>query len=230
MSVRFRLRIAARLAPLVILGFGGCDVDQLPQPPAVPGQTPETKEAIQAEIEAGLQPIYDFVGTLTRQTPLPPGYAEQSLAYVQGVVSKYSGTPAGQEALHGVERHLEDALKTAREAQNGLAVLMICSLIRTIDPDNPRLARHEEWATIEKNRPVVMLRGWYEDRESNPPTVNAFLEVYLPETGEVQHLRVREGEEFLGLKFHKIIGKRRGMRMEYLRTGDLFEVYMRSWQ
>ncbi|MCC6487869.1 MAG: hypothetical protein IT364_10250 [Candidatus Hydrogenedentes bacterium] len=229
MSVWLRLRITARLAPLVILGLGGCDVDQLPQPSAVPGQAPDTKEAIQAEVEAGLQPLYDYVGTLTRQTPLPPGFAEQSLAYLQGAVSKYSGTPAGQEALHAVERHLEDTLRQARDAQNGLAVLMVCSLIRAIEPGNPRLARHEEWATIEKNRPVVMLRGWYEDREADPPVVNAFIEVYLPETGEVQHLRVREGEEFLGLKFLKIIGKRRGMRLEYLKTGDLFEVYLRSW-
>ena len=229
MSVRFRLRIAARLAPLLVLGLGGCDVDELPQPPPIPGQTPETKEAIQAEIETALQPLYDLVPTLARQTPLPAGFAEQSLAYMQGAVSKYSGTPPGQEALRGVQRHLEDVLKTAREAQNGLAVLMICSLVRAIDPENVRMARYEEWATIEKNRPVVMLRGWYEDREANPPIVNAFIEVYLPETAEVEHLRVREGEEFLGLKFHKILGKRRGMRLEYLKTGDLFEVYLRSW-
>ncbi len=207
----------------------GCDEGKLPPPPSPPGKGPTTEKAIAAEIEKGLQPLYQFVPALTRQTPVPPAFGKPLKQHLKEETEKYRGTPEGKEALRQVVRHLEDVLKVARSAQNGLAVLLICDLITIVEPNNSRVPRYKEWATIEKNRPVVMLRGWYEDREKDPPVIYAFIEVYLPETGEVEHLRVREGDEFLGLKFKKIVGKRRGMLLEYLKTGDQFEVYLRSW-
>lgn len=214
---------------ILILAGEGCDKGKIPTPPSPSGETAGTEEAITAEVEQGLKPLYEFVPTLTRQTPVPAQFAQSMRQHVQQATEKYRGTQDGKEALRNVVRHLEDVLVVAREAQNGLAVLLICDLIRIVEPNNSRVARYEEWATIEKNRPVVMLRGWYVDEEEDPPVINAFVEVFLPETGEVEHLRVREGEEFLGLKFRKILGKRRGMQLEYLKTGDLFEVYLRSW-
>lgn len=212
-----------------LLACIGCDEGNLPPPPPPPGAGTATTESITAEIEKGLQPLYQFVPTLTRQTPVPPAFGEPLKQQLKEETKKYQGTPEGKEALRKVVRHLEDVLKVARDAQNGLAVLLICDLIKIVEPNNSRVPRYEKWATIEKNRPVVMLRGWYEDREKDPPVIYAFIEVYLPENGEVEHLRVREGDEFLGLKFLKIIGKRRGMLLEYQKTGDRFEVYLRSW-
>ncbi|GMV94894.1 MAG: hypothetical protein AMXMBFR82_46720 [Candidatus Hydrogenedentota bacterium] len=213
---------------LLVVGLG-CEDSSLPAPPPSAGDPAVTEEAITAEIEKGLQPLYDFVPILTRQTPVPPAFAQTMREHLRQANEKYHGTPEGKEALRNAVRHLEDVLVVAREKQNGLAVLLICELIRIVEPNNSRVARYEEWATIEKNRPVVMLRGWFVDEEKDPPVINAFIEVFLPETGEVEHLRAREGEEFLGLKFRKILGKRRGMLLEYLKTGDLFEVYLRSW-
>jgi hypothetical protein len=212
-----------------LLAIAGCEGDDLTAPPLGPGEGQATQASIAAEIEQGLRPLYDAAPMLTRQTPITPQFGNPLKEHLQKAVSTHGGTPAGKEALRDVVRHLEDVLVQVREKQNGLAVLLVCDLIRIVEPSNSRLARHVEWANIEKNRPVVMLRGWYEDREKDPPIVNAFIEVYLPETGEVEHLRVREGEEFLGLKYRKMLGKRRGMLLEYMKTGDLFEVYLRSW-
>jgi len=207
----------------------GCGSEDLPAPPPTAGQGPRTEQSIAAEIENGLQPLYQTVPSWTRQSPVSPQFGEPLKERLRAAVETHGNTPEGKEALRTVVRHLEDVLAVAREKQNGLAVLLICDLIRIVEPNNSRVARYEEWATIEKDRPVVMLRGWYVDQEKDPPVINAFVEVYLPETGEVEHLRVREGEEFLGIKFRKILGKRRGMLLEYLKTGDLFEVYLRSW-
>lgn len=228
MAQVFPQRIVGVLIAVVLLAGTGCDEDTLPAPPPS-DRMPDTEVAITAEIEKGMKPLYDFVPALTRQTPVPPDFSLTLRQHLTDANEKYHGTQEGKEALRNVVRHLEDVLKVAREAQNGLAVLLICDLIRIVEPNNSRVVRYEEWATIEKNRPVVMLRGWYVDENFDPPIINAFIEVFLPETGEVEHLRVREGEDFLGLKFRTILGKRRGMLLEYMKTGDLFEVYLRSW-
>jgi hypothetical protein len=225
----FPQRVVGILVAVLLLAGTGCDEGALPAPPPPVDGLPDTEAAITAEIEKGMKPLYDFVPALARQTPVPPDFSQSLRQHLAGANEKYRGTQEGKEALRNVVRHLEDVLKVAREAQNGLAVLLICDLIRIVEPNNSRVARYEEWATIEKNRPVVMLRGWYVDESNDPPEINAFIEVFLPETGEVEHLRVREGEEFLGLKFRRILGKRRGMLLEYMKTGDLFEVYLRSW-
>lgn len=225
---RFPECVCLFVVALALVSTGaGCDGADLTSPPVTAG-APASQASIRAEIEQGLRPLYDAVPLLTRQTPITPQFAFPLKDHLQKAVATYGATPEGKEALRDVVRQLEDVLVQARDAQNGLAVLLICDLIRTVEPGNSRVARYEEWANIEKNRPVVMLRGWYEDREKDPPIVNAFIEVYLPETGEVEHLRVREGEEFLGLKYRKMLGRRRGMLLEYMKTGDRFEVYLRS--
>lgn len=227
MGVSCRTSLILAATVLALGGALGCDVNKLPTPPETKTPPAETTEAITAELEKGLRPLYDWVPTLTRQSPVPPAFGTSLKSYLQESVKKYSGSKVGKEALRNVVRHLEDVLKQARDAQNGLAVLLICDLIKIIEPNNSRLPRYIEWATIEKNRPVVMYRGWYEDREAKPPVTYYFLEVFLPETGKVENLRVREGEDFLGLKLIKVIGSGRGLRFEYLKTGDLFEVYLR---
>ena len=49
------------LTVVTVLGLVGCDLEKLPQPPKPEGQVPATPEAIAAEIDKGLQPLYEFI-------------------------------------------------------------------------------------------------------------------------------------------------------------------------
>ena len=73
-------------------------------------------------------------------------------------------------------------------------------------------------------------QGWYQPLYEDIEVIYAFIEVYLPESGKVHNIRVRQGDEFHGLRFVKIIGKNRGIEFEHLETGDRFEVYVPRWR
>jgi hypothetical protein len=120
---------------------------------------------------------------------------------------------------------MEKLLIVGRDTPNAPLVLFLCELLETLDPDNTRLDRFRMWATVQENRPIVLVRGWYEPLDVDLPIVYVFVKVYLPESNSVVSKRIREGEEFLGLKFLKILGKKKGIRLEYKATGDVFEVY-----
>ncbi len=54
--------------------------------------------------------------------------------------------------------------------------------------------------------------------------MNVLIDVTLPETGDTHRMTVREGEEFHKLKFVQILGANRGIVLEYMPTGETFEV------
>jgi hypothetical protein len=105
--------------------------------------------------------------------------------------------------------------------------LFLCDLIETLEPDNTKVPRFREWARIQLERPLVKIVGWFEFEEPRfgSDEIYVLLEVYVPATGKTQRPRVMEGEEFMNLKFHRIIGKKRGVVLEYLPTKDRFAVY-----
>lgn len=220
----------ASLAGVLVAVFAGCGVDSpsgaKPKPP-VPHEP--TAAEVRAQFESALQPILAIVATCGADTRVPPETATGLQAQLEDLKKKYASHAAYKEGAHGAVTRLEDGLRVTRDRQNGVLALYLCSLIRYFEPNNSRVVRFEEWGKTVKNRPVVTIKGWYEPRDTEHRVIYTFVEVFTPEDGQTHHLQVREGEEFLGLKYVRMIGDRSGILFEYLKTRDRFEVYSQSW-
>jgi hypothetical protein len=211
---------------VALLSGCGSETGSTPRPPA---PRPPTAAEIAGKFDSALQPVYALVANATADTQVPPDLAAQVQGQIEERKRTYSSDPKYKEGIEGVVTKLEDALRTVRDKQNGVLALYLCAIIRTFDPDNSRVVRFEKWGETVKNRPVVTIRGWYEPRDTETKTIYTFVEVYTPEDGQTHHVQVREGEEFLGLKYVRMIGEKRGIQFEYLKTRDRFEVYSSSW-
>lgn len=225
MSAKWQAAIAI-LTLSALLG-SGCDTESIEQFGKPSGEIkPEiTPQQIESDFDNLLRPFYEYVESAKPNTILTPDYGPRLREQLQALSKKHGSSEPGAQALRNVQYKLEDLLIVARDTPNAGLVSLLCELIESIDPDNTRIDRFRMWATVQQNRPIVVIRGWYEPLDVDLPIVYVFVKVYLPESNKVETRRIREGEEFLGLKFLKILGKKKGIRLEYKATGDVFEVY-----
>ncbi|MCC6154298.1 MAG: hypothetical protein IT367_11095 [Candidatus Hydrogenedentes bacterium] len=207
----------------------GCGEGGPAKTPPKPGERKITANEIRAQFESALQPIYALVEIASADSVIPPETAADVKTKLEELKKKYAAEDAYKQGIDGVVKKLEDHLRIVRERQNGVLALYLCGVIRFFDPDNSRVVRYEKWGETVKNRPRVTIRGWYEPRDTPTKIIYTFVEVYTPEDGQTHHLEVREGEEFLGLKYVRMIGDKRGILFEYMKTEDRFEVYSKSW-
>lgn len=214
----------------VIAGLTSCGPASAPGTKPAPGvEKPVTAAEIRAQFEAVLQPIFGLVAGATADTRVSPELAAQVRSQLDERKSKYASAAAYKEGTHAVVTKLEDSLRDVRDKQNGVLALYLCELIRYFEPNNSRVVRFEQWGQTVKNRPVVTIRGWYEPKDTTVRIVYTFVEVYTPEDGQTHHAQVREGDEIFGLKYVRMIGNKRGILFEYMKTKDRFEVYSPSW-
>lgn len=220
--------VAAVLLTLIV---AACDGTGKPSAPVVPPQPPPpSAEEILAKIKEGLKPLDDYIQVADLYRQVTPEFHDALLKQFESAKNDYQATPEGQRALRILMVELDEKLKAAREAQRAPLTLLLCDLLGVIDPDTSKVERFRTWAQLEQKKPVIVIKGWYEPEDAAEETVFCFIEAYLPETGEVVNTRVREGDEFLGVKFLSIIGKKRGLELRYLATGDTFKVYMPLWE
>ncbi|GMW00642.1 MAG: hypothetical protein AMXMBFR84_17790 [Candidatus Hydrogenedentota bacterium] len=210
----------------LVLGSLGCDESVLRPPQTVqpPGQPPDAA-AIEREIRTGLDPLLQGAPLIDANTQVLPQNYQAWIAHARQMIASHANSGEGRKAINAVTHDLEEALRTVRNAGNVGYVLVFAELVRIFDPGTVKVQRHEEWAQLRRNRPIVTIRGWFERLDADIEIIDVFLEVYLPESGESRHMRVRPGEEFLNLKFEKMIGDKKGIQFYYEPTNEVFEVY-----
>lgn len=209
--------------------LAGCGESGPAKAPPKPGEHKTTANEIRTQFDSVLQPVYALVEAASADSVVPTETASDVKTKLEELKKKFANEEAYKQGIDGVVKKLEDQLRIVRERQNGVFALYLCGVIRFFDSDNSRVVRYEKWGETVKNRPRVTIRGWYEPRDTPTKIIYTFIEVYTPEDGQTHHLEVREGEEFLGLKYVRMIGDKRGILFEYLKTEDRFEVYSKSW-
>lgn len=226
MKKSYTFRLAALVLLCLALASGCFEKKSVAPPPPeelLPPIPPGAQE-IADEIIAGLAPLNDV---LSLEAGITLELRDQLVAYLEMAKHTHGTSEWGQKGLVLAMYRLEDHLEDAKASMLTDVVLFLCDLIETLDPDNTKVPRFREWARIQLERPLVKIVGWFEFEEPRigSDEIYVLLEVYVPATGMTDRPRVMEGEEFMNLKFHRIIGKKRGVVLEYLPTKDRFAVY-----
>ncbi len=189
-----------------------------------------TPDEIADRIDAGFAPIYALIEGVSSETKVPVGLRKEMTDHVEALMAEMRKYPDATRGFRRASYRLEDRLREVRAAQNGDLVLLMADLVKMLNPENKRLESYTKWAFDLKNRPEVKIRGWYQDLAASEETIYAFLDVTLPGENEIHSVRARIGDSFYDLEMIDIVGDRSGILLKYTKTGDMYEVYGRSWE
>ena len=223
-SFRNVIRGSLPLAFTLVAATLGCKQQTGTAP--LPGSAPElTTEQILNELRQGLVPLTSLLAPVPNvvgwghegsgaPANLTPEAQEQVLSFVRSAKTKYGATENGKAALNKLTDDLAATVDKAWEQERWAAVMCCIEAYEILVPGSVRMARLRERAEVRRNRPDVVVKGFFEDKEKND--VYVFVEVTLHPSNKVEHLQVRKGEEFCGLRFVDFVGKLRGITLEYL--------------
>lgn len=222
-----------RLLCIALVVFcGACDDGLTPEIAKPDGQQAVTAEAVLGEVRSALAPLAavlnaDGYGERDSETPgyLTDAAKEQALTALREAVQKHGKTEHGRRALTLLEHELVTMIQQARDNDRWRLVLAAIEAYEVLNPQSSsRMERLKERAHVHFNRPRVKVLGYFDDLAKDD--VYIFLEVTLHELGDVEILQVRQGDEFLGLKLLEIVGRKKGVLLEYEKVpGDVFRVY-----
>jgi len=199
-------------------------VRPLPEPPEFPSRDPRSPDEMTTEILSRLAPLNRYLFSFPADYPIPPWLCEFLKARIAAAKTEYGQSKNGQEALKNVLYDLEDRLRPLREENRAHVAYVLVECIEILNPESSKINRFRQWAAQQKNRPYVKIKSWFEPLDTPYEVIYVSFSVYLPETDTVENHRVRQGEEFCGLRFVEIIGKKSGALLEYIETGERFEV------
>ena len=223
-------RLAIPGLMLATLIVAGCTAP----PPPPPSAADPSAEEIAGAFRQALYPITSLLVT----TPGVVGWGENgrgapafmtdefktsAIRSVQQVKDKYASGGHYAQALGIVNAELEKSIEEAESQVRCRAMMGLIETYETLNPGTLKMTRLRERAQLQLNRPDVVLKGFFIDKERND--TYAFFHVILHPSNEEKRVQVRKGEEFCGLRFIDIIGKRRGAVLEYLAVpGQTFRV------
>ena len=89
-------------------------------------------------------------------------------------------------------------------------------------PGSGKFNHTRDKAILELRKPRVTVRGLpeFDGRKV------AMISIYLPLTSQTYFERMAIGEEMHGVRLLSVFGEDRGVRMEYLETGERFVAYL----
>lgn len=135
--------------------------------------------------------------------------------------ARLQGTEDGDKSLAIVARKVDERVRQYERAELWEHVLTLTDAHLIFKPGSPKFNHTRDKAQVEIRKPRVTLKGLPEI--DGRKTV--ILSFYLPMTNKTYSERMTLGEEMHGARLLSVIGKDRGVRMEYLETGEIFEVY-----
>lgn len=209
----------------VTLFLPGCGEEEAPAAttPKFTAPPPPTPEQIAAKIadEIGLNVALPAPGST-----LPPGSANAFKSNITRIKNEQAGTEEGLVVLGIVSGKLENRIRQVERGKLWHHLIIYEEGYRVLNPRSQKFKRQRDKAIIELKRPSVKVTGFMYDGR-NDFTI-AFLEIHMPLEDILYEERVRAGEEIHGLKLLKIIGNNQGVTLEFIESGDIFDVYMDS--
>lgn len=204
------------------LSLSGCESKsdrERPERPDIEAPPPPSPEEIAKRIveEAQLNaPIPK------RGSSLPPSVRQTILDLLRRENNRLKGTEDGDRALAIVARRVDDRVREFERAELWEHVLTMTDAHLIFKPGSSKFNHTRDKAVLELRKPRVTVHGLpeFDGRKV------AMLSIYLPMTSETFSERMSIGEEMHGVRLLGVFGEDRGVRMEYLETGERFVAYI----
>ena len=219
-------KVAFLAVLIVILPLSGCgeqsDRERAKRPdvnseePAPPSPEEIAKKIIEeAQLNAPIPP---------RGSSLPPSVRQTILDLLRREKNLLKGTEDGDRALAIVARKVDERVRQYERVELWEHVLTMTDAHLIFKPGSTKFNHTRDKALIELRKPRVTVHGIPEFDGQKI----ALLSIYLPMTSETFTERMSIGEEMHGVRFLSVFGDDRGVRMEYLETGERFVAYLRA--
>ncbi len=142
---------------------------------------------------------------------------------IREVRNQYGSGPNWQQAYVGFVGSVSEETKSiydfAKENEEAWPkVLVWCEVLEEVDPDNVKLPIYRKKANSEINKPKVAFKGVMND--------GIFVKIELRLENETYSEVVRMGQEIHGIKIVEVIGRGKGIVIEYLETHEIKEVML----
>ena len=209
---------------MAILPLSGCEqqaAQERPERPDIEEPAPPSPEEIAQRIieEAQLNaPIPK------RGSSLPPSVRQTILDHLRREKNLLKGTEDGDRALAIVERKVDERVRQYERAELWEHVLTMTDAHLIFKPGSSKFNHTRDKAFLELRKPRVTVHGIPEFGGRKI----AMLSIYLPMTSQTFTEEMAVGEEMHGIRFLGVFGDDRGVRMEYLETGERFVAYLRA--
>jgi len=205
---------------VMLIVFSGCEnlkKKVAPPPPPEP-VGPQTKQEVYALISPSINPLRNVVSQNTMG--LSDFDREQVMTSLRNAVVNYGSLSFGQEAIKELGYEIMEIARQAGQQNRYKVVLTCIDAIELLSMESQLLKRLGARADVILQRPVVEIHGFLDDHEKGDTYV--FLNIINRQTGEVEKIEARTGDEFNNLRFVRILGNNQGILLEYLRMPGLF--------
>lgn len=219
------LSLVALLGLGTLAGFAGCSSEPASERPDKPelsdAPPPPTPEELANKEMSGLG----------LNDPLPRPGARLSALMRNNILNQYreldnrlSQTPEGKGALKIIAGKLEQRIQAVRRVELWEYVLTYIDAYKILEPDSTKFNLLHDQALSELRKPKVTVHGLpeFEGRKI------AVLDIYVPVKSESHLVRMRIGEEMYGIKLLDIFGDDKGVKIEYLDSGDRAIIYLEA--
>ena len=207
------------LCSLVAIVGCGSEPEVEPVDPSLP--PPPTAQEIAQKIIADAQ--------LDMPVPVGPGRFPASvrssmMSILQAAKTEHSADPIGKKALEHVVGRIEKRIRDFSNAKAWQYTMVFIEAHELFKPNSGKYGSLKDDAYTQLMKPEVKVTGL--------PMIDGrkliLLSFYLPMTDQHFKERVQVGDEVHGLKVVSIFGRDRGVRLQYLETGEFFVAYMPS--
>ena len=155
---------------------------------------------------------------------LPPSVRQTMLDLLRREKNRLQGTEDGDQALAIVARKVDDRLRQYERAELWEHVLALSDAHLIFKPGSRQFNHTRDKALTELRKPRVTVKGL---PEFGGPKI-AILSFYLPMTHVTHPARMAFAAEKYTVRRPGGFGEDRGVRMEYLETGERFIAYVPS--
>jgi len=206
---------------VIVVVCAGCKKEESTPPP--PPAAPPAETA--SQLAERTRPLLTQYQIALRENGFWSPEAKTALIDgLRGDRDRYQSEENGPAALSIISRELSGLINEARTQERWELVMAGIEAYEVLEPNTVSFGRVKKMAQMQLSKPKVKLKGFFTDKARNDETY-VWLELTDQETHETHTVKVREGEEFDGLKLVKIIGIKQGVTLEYLKIpGDVFDV------
>lgn len=205
----------------VAISMMGCIQEaEVLEPTGPPAPLPPTPQEIaqsiitEAQLDMRIPP---------KNTRFPKAIENNLLSILSKAKSANSQTESGREAIQHVILRIDRRIREFADAEAWTHVMVFIKARAVFEPNNQQYLALIDDAKTELRKPVVTVRGL--------PDIDGvqlvILDFHIPLSDETfRREKLRLGDKAHGIKILSIFGKRRGVMLQYMETGEKYVAFL----